>query len=93
MVVRAPDEGNRNLTGNLVKMIIPVRCFTCGKLIADKWETFNQRVRAGDKPQKVLDELGIRRYCCRRMMITHVEIIDEFLKYAQVTAKRRSELA
>ncbi|HEX9239519.1 MAG TPA: DNA-directed RNA polymerase subunit N, partial [Candidatus Bathyarchaeia archaeon] len=42
-------------------MIIPVRCFTCGKQIADRWETFNQRVRAGDKPQKVLDELGIRR--------------------------------
>ena len=83
----------RNRTGDKPRMIIPVRCFTCGKQIADKWETFNQRVRAGDKPQKVLDELGLRRYCCRRMMITHVEIIDEFLKYAQVTAKRRSELA
>lgn len=73
-------------------MIIPVRCFTCGKLIGDKWETFSQRTRAGDKPIKVLDELGIRRYCCRRMLITHVEIIDEFLKFPQVTAKRRSEL-
>ncbi len=69
-------------------MIIPVRCFTCGKQIADKWETFNLRVRAGDKPIKVLDELGIRRYCCRRMLITHVEIIDEFLKYPQVSAKK-----
>ena len=88
-----PDVENKNHTGDINQMIIPVRCFTCGKQIADKWETFNQRVRAGDKPQKVLDELGIRRYCCRRMMITHVEIIDEFLKYAQVTAKRRSELA
>jgi DNA-directed RNA polymerase subunit N len=88
----AQDGENRNHTGDNVQMIIPVRCFTCGKQIADKWETFSQRVRAGDKPQKVLDELGIRRYCCRRMMITHVEIIDEFLKYPQVTAKRRSEL-
>jgi DNA-directed RNA polymerase subunit N len=74
-------------------MIIPVRCFTCGKQIGDKWEPFNQRVRAGDKPAKVLDELGIRRYCCRRMLITHVEIIDEFLKYPQVSAKRRAEVA
>ena len=73
-------------------MIIPVRCFTCGKLIADKWETFNLRVRAGDRPIKVLDELGIRRYCCRRMLITHVEIIDEFLKYPQVSAKQRAEI-
>ncbi|OLD01084.1 DNA-directed RNA polymerase subunit N [archaeon 13_1_20CM_2_54_9] len=73
-------------------MIIPVRCFTCGKLIGDKWETFSQRVRAGDRAQKVLDELGLRRYCCRRMMITHVEIIDEFLRFSQVTARRRSEI-
>ena len=87
------DEENRNRTGKRQKeMIIPVRCFTCGKQIADKWETFNLRVRAGDKPIKVLDELGIRRYCCRRMLITHVEIIDEFLKYPQVSAKKRAEL-
>ena len=73
-------------------MIIPIRCFTCGKLIGDKWETFSQRVRAGDKPSRALDELGLRRYCCRRMMITHVEIIDEFLKFPQVSAKKRSEI-
>ncbi len=86
-------EESRNPTGRDEKaMIIPVRCFTCGKLIGDKWETFSQRVRAGDRPQKVLDELGLRRYCCRRMMITHVEIIDEFLRFAQVTARRRSEI-
>jgi len=74
-------------------MIIPVRCFTCGKQIADKWETFNLRVRAGDRPIKVLDELGIRRYCCRRMLITHVEIIDELLRYPQVSAKKRAEIS
>ena len=93
MADRAHDGENKNRTGDGDPMIIPVRCFTCGKQIADRWETFNQRVRAGDKPQKVLDELGIRRYCCRRMLITHVELIDEFLKYPQVTAKRRAELA
>jgi len=73
-------------------LIIPVRCFTCGKLIGDKWEAFTQRVRAGDQPTKVLDELGLKRYCCRRMMITHVEIIDEFLKFPQVSAKKRAEI-
>jgi len=91
-VGQALDEENRNRTGKRKKMIIPVRCFTCGKQIADKWETFNLRVRAGDRPIKVLDELGIRRYCCRRMLITHVEIIDEFLKYPQVSAKKRAEI-
>ena len=86
-----PEQENKSPTGKFA-MIIPVRCFTCGKLIGDKWETFNQRVRAGDRPAKVLDELGLRRYCCRRMMITHIEIIDEFLKFPQVSAKKRAEI-
>lgn len=64
-------------------MIIPVRCFTCGKLIADKWEEFKRRVEAGENPSKVLDSLGIERYCCRRMLISHVELIDELLPYGE----------
>ena len=28
----------------------------------------------------VLDSMGIKRYCCRRMMISNVELIDEFIK-------------
>lgn len=24
-------------------MIIPVRCFTCGKVIGDKWDYFNEK--------------------------------------------------
>ncbi|OYT44517.1 DNA-directed RNA polymerase subunit N [Candidatus Bathyarchaeota archaeon ex4484_40] len=49
-------------------MIIPVRCFTCGKLIGDKWEEFARRVREGEHPKKVLDDMGLKRYCCRRML-------------------------
>ncbi|RLF00090.1 MAG: DNA-directed RNA polymerase subunit N [Thermoprotei archaeon] len=62
-------------------MIIPIRCFTCGALIGDKWMKFAERVRRGEDPAKVLDELGIKRYCCRRMLLSHVELIDELLKY------------
>ncbi|MFC1486067.1 DNA-directed RNA polymerase subunit N [Thermoproteota archaeon] len=62
-------------------MIIPVRCFTCGKLIADKWEDFNTRVNAGEDAKKVLDSLGITRYCCRRMILAHVEISDSILRF------------
>ncbi|MCK4481984.1 DNA-directed RNA polymerase subunit N, partial [Candidatus Bathyarchaeota archaeon] len=36
-------------------MIIPVRCFTCGKLIGDKWEEFARRVETGEEPGEVLD--------------------------------------
>lgn len=70
-------------------MIIPVRCFTCGKLIADKWETFASRVKSGEAPGKVLDDLGLTRYCCRRMLLSHIEIIDEVLKFYEEVSKRR----
>ena len=62
-------------------MIIPVRCFSCGKVVGDKWEPFSQRVAAGEYPRDVLDDLGIERYCCRRMLLSHVELIDEILKF------------
>lgn len=64
-------------------MIVPVRCFSCGKVIGDKWEDFNTRVEAGENPGKVLDDLGVTRYCCRRMLLSHVEIVDEVMKFYQ----------
>jgi len=70
-------------------MIIPVRCFTCGKLIGDKWEEFASRVRGGENAGDVLDSLGIKRYCCRRMLLAHVEIIDEVIRFHEEAEKRR----
>ncbi|MCS4541852.1 MAG: DNA-directed RNA polymerase subunit N [Euryarchaeota archaeon] len=65
-------------------MIIPIRCFSCGSLIADKYEKFLERVKKGDEPKKVLDELGLNKYCCRRMIISHVELIDEIAKFREI---------
>ncbi|HKH85362.1 MAG TPA: DNA-directed RNA polymerase subunit N, partial [Nitrososphaera sp.] len=53
-------------------MLIPVRCFTCGGLIADKHAEYSNRVRTGEDPAKVMDSLGLKRYCCRRMFISNV---------------------
>jgi len=49
-------------------------------LIADKWEEYARRVEQGEAPGKVLDDLGIKRYCCRRMFLTHYEYFDEMIR-------------
>lgn len=76
-------------------MIIPIKCFTCGNVLADKYRYFLDEVRH-KKMQKgvqvdkvvyltketmdktpegiVLDTLGLTNVCCRRHMLTHVDI-------------------
>lgn len=58
-------------------MIIPIRCFTCGRVIASDYENWKTRVDDGQEPAKVLDELGVERYCCRRMILSHVDLLKE----------------
>ena len=70
-------------------MMIPVRCFTCGALIGDKYRKFREYVESGMDPKEALDKLGLNRYCCRRMILSHVEIIDEFLIYRRLGAGGR----
>jgi DNA-directed RNA polymerase subunit N (RpoN/RPB10) len=76
-------------------MIIPVKCFTCGNVLADKYRFYLAEVRKKklanglnidkvvylsiEKKDKtpegeVLDELGLHNVCCRRHMLTHVDI-------------------
>jgi DNA-directed RNA polymerase, subunit N (RpoN/RPB10) len=59
----------------------PVRCFTYGRPLGHLWEPFRQRVLAGEDPGRVLDELGVSRYCCRRTLMAHVDWIDDVLKF------------
>lgn len=76
-------------------MIIPVKCFTCGKVLADKYRFYVKEVQkkkinadleldkvvylTEDNKDKtpegeVLDLLQLNKYCCRRHMLTHVDI-------------------
>ncbi len=64
-------------------VLVPVRCFTCGAPLGHLWEEFKKRVEQGEDPEKVLDSLGVRRYCCRRMLISHVQLIDELVHYSR----------
>jgi len=65
-------------------MQFPVRCPTCGKVISDKYEEFEERTNDGEDAGEVLDDLGVEKYCCRTVFLTHVESIDEVGKYQLV---------
>ena len=58
-------------------MIIPVRCFSCGKVIGHLYEDFKKRVDAGEDSRKVLDDLGLERYCCRAVFLGHIDLIKK----------------
>ncbi|HEX7575110.1 MAG TPA: DNA-directed RNA polymerase subunit N [Candidatus Methanoperedens sp.] len=60
--------------------MIPVRCFSCGKVVSSVWDEYKKRTQTEDTG-KVLDDLGIERYCCRRMLLTHVELVDLLAPY------------
>lgn len=76
-------------------MIIPIKCFTCGMVLADKYSYYCDEVRKRKMSDKVdsskvqyftknfneksveglvMDEIGLVKYCCRRHMLTHVDI-------------------
>jgi len=57
-------------------MIIPIRCQSCGKPLAHLHESFSERVKNGEDRKKVLDELGLDRYCCRALFLGHVDLLD-----------------
>jgi DNA-directed RNA polymerase subunit N len=57
-------------------MIIPVRCWSCGKPVAHLWADYKKRVEKGEDSKKVLDELGLERYCCRQMFLGQVDLAD-----------------
>jgi len=62
-------------------MIIPVRCFGCGKPIGHLWENFKKRTESGEDAGKVLDELGLERYCCRAALLGHADMLPEITKF------------
>lgn len=57
-------------------MIIPIRCFSCGKPIAQLWKDYKERVENGENSKKVLDEIGLERYCCRSMFLGQTDLIE-----------------
>ncbi len=58
-------------------MIVPIRCWSCGKPIAHLWEEFLTKTNNRTKNVKeTLDDLGLERYCCRSQFMGHVDLLD-----------------
>lgn len=62
-------------------MIIPVRCFSCGKPVAHLYDEYKARVEKGEDPKKVLNDLKLDRYCCRSMFLGQVDLIKTVAKF------------
>ena len=74
-------------------MLIPIRCFTCGNVIGQLFKEWDERIKKGEEsPKEILDSLGLTRFCCRRMLITHVELLDETIKFSLSTSTKFSTL-
>ena len=65
-------------------MIIPIRCFSCGKVIADKYEEYKELRSEGVPIDEVWEKVGIRRFCCKRMISSHVPLVDDLLTFIRL---------
>lgn len=65
----------------MFNIIIPVRCFTCGKPVGHLWEQYKKRTDAGESAEKVMNDLGLKRYCCRQLFMGHVDLLKEVAKF------------
>jgi len=66
---------------SVIKIIIQVRCTTCGKVLGHLYADYKKRIDSGENPGKVLDELGLKRYCCRQTVMGHVDLLKEISKF------------
>jgi DNA-directed RNA polymerase subunit N len=54
---------------------------SCGKPIAHLWEEYNERIKKGESKKKVMDDLGLKRYCCRAVFLGNVDLIDTVAQF------------
>ena len=63
--------------------MLPVRCFTCNKVLANKGTTF-EKMKIEEKPmEEIWQVLGLTRPCCRMIMISHVDLTDKMMEYTE----------
>lgn len=62
--------------------MLPVRCVTCNQVVGHLWSQYTIESRGGNE-KATLDRLGLTRVCCRRMLLTHVPIIQDTMMYGK----------
>ena len=62
-------------------MIIPVRCFGCGKPIGHLYEEYKKRVESGEEPANILEDLKVERYCCRAAFLGQADMLPGITKF------------
>ncbi len=66
----------------MIYTIIPIRCLSCGKPVAHLWEKYKEKVAKGETSKKALDDLGLERYCCRALFLTHRDVLKDISRFA-----------
>jgi len=62
-------------------MLVPVRCFSCGFPVSEYYEQYKDLVAKGKSTKDALNELQIKKYCCRRMLLSSSEYQNDLLKF------------
>lgn len=65
----------------MIGVIIPVRCFSCGAPVAAHYEKYKELVKSGKTKKEAMDAIGVKRYCCRRMLLAQVELLPTISKF------------
>ena len=63
-------------------MLIPVRCWTCGKVTGHLWEPYLAHRKNGASIEETLTALGLQRICCRRMLMTHIDVTKNMQRFS-----------
>jgi DNA-directed RNA polymerase subunit N len=83
-MVRRVLKGRSPIVEEEKNMIIPIRCWSCGKPIAQVWEEYEERCKKGENKKDVLDDIGLDRYCCRAMFLGHVDLLDTAAQFKKI---------
>jgi len=72
--------------------MIPVRCFSCNKVLGNKGQTFKSLRDKGVDIMEIWNILGLSMTCCRTIMLSHIDIMDDLMKYCDYNPSKYIEI-